>query len=218
MNDDYPRVLRLVREPAETEDATPTTCPARTDRDRDAMVLSELIVAIAGGDRDAFTELYRLTSHRVFGLSLRMLDNRASAEEITQEVYLQAWTLAERYDRQLASPMGWLMMLTHRRAVDRMRADRSSIGRENHYGRTHTERERDVVAESVEQRADRRAVLQCLGTLTDLQRESIGLAYYGGLTYSDVANKLGTPLATVKSRIRDGLKRLGTCLTGSDPQ
>ncbi|GAB2534904.1 sigma-70 family RNA polymerase sigma factor [Nocardia heshunensis] len=213
MNDHDPRILRLVREP-DLADLTPTTCPVRGDRDRDADGLAELIVATADGDREAFTELYRRTSHRVYGLSLRILNNRGSAEEITQEVYLQAWSQSGRYDRELAGPMGWLMMLTHRRAVDRLRAEQSSLGRDNHYGRVHLERDRDVVVDTVVQRADRRAVLTCLDTLTDLQRESIGLAYYGGLTYPDVADRLGTPLATVKSRIRGGLERLGACLKG----
>ncbi|MGW4248649.1 ECF RNA polymerase sigma factor SigK [Nocardia sp. NPDC004722] len=218
MSDNYPRMLRLVREPAGLDDATPTACPVRTDHDRDAVGLGELLTAIAGGDRDAFTELYRRTSHRVYGLSLRILNNRATAEEVTQEVYLQAWSLSERYDRGLASPMGWLMMLTHRRAIDRMRADIAGRTRETQYGRTHLERDRDVVTESVELRADRRAVLRCLDVLTELQRESIALAYYGGLSYSEVAERLESPLATVKARIREGLKRLGTCLTGSDPR
>ncbi|MFI1917855.1 ECF RNA polymerase sigma factor SigK [Nocardia sp. NPDC020380] len=216
MDDDHPPVLRLTRDPAELADAAPAACPVRPERDADARKLAALIAAIARADRAAFTEMYRMTSHRVFGLALRMLQNRATAEEITQEVYLQVWSLSGRYDKQLSSPMGWLMMLTHRRAVDRLRTDQSAIGREMHYGRTIVDRDHDVVFESVEQRADRRAVLHCLDTLTELQRESITLAYYGGLTYPDVAARLNAPLATVKTRIRDGLKRLGACLTGSD--
>ncbi len=213
MEEEGARVIRLAHYEAE---AVPS-CPARPERDSDnSRLLGRLIIGIAHRDRDAFTEFYRMTSHRVFGLALRMLHNRAAAEEITQEVYLQTWSHAERYDQRLASPIGWLMMLTHRRAVDRLRADISIAGRETLYGRTRTERERDVVIESVEERDDRRAVQHCLGTLTELQRESIELAYYGGLTYPDVADRLGTPVATVKSRIRDGLKRLRTCLTGSD--
>ncbi|MFI1913859.1 ECF RNA polymerase sigma factor SigK [Nocardia sp. NPDC020380] len=200
-----------VREP----DPGPS-CPAtRPVRDMELIRrLSALLAAVGAGDRDAFTELYRLTNHRVFGLAVRMLGNRASAEEVTQETYLQAWSLAGRYDERMSSPMGWLMMLTHRRAVDRIRSEHSSAGRESVYGHLHLGRDHDVVAETAEQHFEERAVVDCLGTLTELQRETIALAYYGGLTYGEVAEKLGTPLPTVKTRIRDGLKRLAACLTG----
>ncbi|MFI1917860.1 sigma-70 family RNA polymerase sigma factor [Nocardia sp. NPDC020380] len=176
------------------------------------------MVAVGVGDRAAFTELYRLTSHRVFGLAVRMLGNRFTAEEVTQEVYLQTWALASRYDAGISSPMGWLMMLTHRRAVDRIRIDRSAIDREIAFGHLHLGQDRDVVLEEVEQSHDEAAVLNCLDVLTPLQRETIALAYYGGRTYSEVAAHLGAPVPTVKTRIRDGLKRLADCLLGSDTQ
>ncbi|WP_323137784.1 ECF RNA polymerase sigma factor SigK [Nocardia sp. alder85J] len=178
--------------------------------------LAALVAAVADGDRGAFTEFYRCTSHRVFGLALRMLGSRATAEEISQEVYLQVWSLAGRYDGRMSSPMGWLMMLTHRRTVDRIRADLSSSGRDAVYQGLHLVRDHDVVAETVEHSLERQAVVRCLDTLTDRQRDTITMAYYDGLTYSEVAEHLGTPVPTVKSRIRDGLKRLSACLTGSD--
>ncbi|MTE14368.1 sigma-70 family RNA polymerase sigma factor [Nocardia sp. CT2-14] len=191
------------------------SCPVRPPQASEhARMAARLIAEIARGDRGAFTELYRMTSHRVYGLALRMLDNQATAEEITQDVYLQAWSLAARYDQRRATPIGWLMMLTHRRAVDRVRHDHALETRDIAYGRRNVEREHDVVFETVGERDDRRAVLGCLETLTDLQRETIDLAYYGGLTYTDVADHLDVPIATVKTRIRDGLKRLRVCLTG----
>lgn len=176
------------------------------------------MVAVGGHDRAAFTELYRLTSHRVFGLALRMLGNRSTAEEVTQEVYLQTWVLADRYDASISSPMGWLMMLTHRRAVDRIRMDRSAVEREMVFGHLHLGQDRDVVLEEVEQSHDERAVQDCMDALTPLQRETISLAYYGGRTYSEVAEHLGAPVPTVKTRIRDGLKRLADCLLGPDAE
>ncbi|MVU77556.1 sigma-70 family RNA polymerase sigma factor [Nocardia sp. ET3-3] len=189
----------------------------RTERSPDnGRILTHLIGEIAGGNRDAFTEFYRMTSHRVFGLALRMLYSPETAEEVTQEVYLQVWSVAERFDQRLSTPIGWLMMLTHRRSVDRVRSICSATGRDIVYGRTHMDRERDVVVEAVEERHDRRAVLHCLETLTELQRETITLAYYGGLSYPDVADRLGKPVATIKSRIRGGLERLRTCLAGGD--
>ncbi|WP_460724204.1 sigma-70 family RNA polymerase sigma factor [Nocardia heshunensis] len=195
-------------------------CPAERPNPDELLAhrLTELIVAVGAGDRVAFTELYRLTSHRVFGLALRMLGNRFTAEEVTQEVYLQTWVLAERYDAAMSTPMGWLMMLTHRRSVDRIRIERSATDREIAFGQLHLDQDRDVVLEEVEQIQDEQEVLRCLDALTPLQRETISLAYYGGRTYSEVAEHLGAPVPTVKTRIRDGLKRLADCLLGSGPK
>ncbi|WP_137725960.1 ECF RNA polymerase sigma factor SigK [Prescottella subtropica] len=176
-------------------------------------VLAELLGAVAGGDRDAFAEFYDHTSARVFGLAARVLRNPALAEEITQEVYLQVWTAAaQQYDPALGSPIGWLMTLTHHRSVDRVRAEQSATDRNHVYGATHLGRDHDTVSEEVEQRLDEQQVADCLGTLTDTQREAIGLAYYGGRTYREVADHLEVALPTVKSRIRDGLIRLKNCL------
>ncbi|MDO3648182.1 ECF RNA polymerase sigma factor SigK [Nocardia mangyaensis] len=178
--------------------------------------LVELLGAVADGDRSAFTEFYRATSRRVFGLALRVLRNPSVAEEVAQEVYLQVWTLAADYDRGRASPIGWLMMLTHRRSVDRVRAEQSAGERDIVFGHAHLGRDHDSVAEAVDQRLDEESVLDCLDTMTVLQREAVALAYYGGRTYVEVADSLRIPLPTVKSRIRDGLKRLENCLTGGD--
>ncbi|MFI9402601.1 ECF RNA polymerase sigma factor SigK [Nocardia sp. NPDC052316] len=194
------------------------SCPAGADPEEAARTrrLIELLDAIATGDRDAFTEFYRATSHRVFGLALRILRSHAAAEEITQEVYLQAWSLATGYDRKLSSPMGWLMMLAHRRAVDRVRREQSAVSRDIVYGQANLGRDHDVVAEEVGQLLDEQSVLDCLDTLTAIQREAVALAYYSGRTYNEVADHLEVPLPTIKSRIRDGLKRLEDCLTGGE--
>ncbi|MGV9676051.1 ECF RNA polymerase sigma factor SigK [Nocardia sp. NPDC003482] len=193
------------------------SCPVeRRGEPELARLLAGLLGRVGRGDRAAFTEFYRLTNHRVFGLAVRMLRNRSAAEEITQEVYVQAWSLADQYDQRRSSPMGWLIMLTHRRAVDRIRSERAASDRDVVYGHTQLGRDHDVVAETVTQRAEERAVVRCLDTLTSRQRETIALAYYGGRTYTEVARQLEIPLATVKSRVRDGLKRLAACLTGSE--
>ncbi|MFX0578725.1 ECF RNA polymerase sigma factor SigK [Nocardia nepalensis] len=178
--------------------------------------LVDQLVAVAAGDRAAFTEFYRATSHRVFGMVVRVLRSHAEAEEVVQEVYLQVWSQAGRYDSTLSSPVGWLMTLTHRRAVDRVRRERSASTRDIVYGHTHLGRDHDVVTETVDQHLDAQAVLGCLQTLTDVQREAVALAYYSGRTYPEVAEELDIPLPTVKSRIRDGLKRLAHCLSGGD--
>ncbi|WP_067651703.1 ECF RNA polymerase sigma factor SigK [Nocardia harenae] len=202
---------------AATGDQDPA-CPA--DQEGRAATVAQnrqliaLLAAVAAGDRDAFTDFYRHTSHRVFGLAVRVLRSHAAAEEVTQEVYLQAWSMAARYDESKASPIGWLMMLTHRRAVDRVRTEQNAASRDSVYGHAHLGRAHDTVAEEVGQKLDEQAVLRCLGTLTATQREAVGLAYYTGRTYREVADHLAVPLPTLKSRIRDGLKRLENCLTG----
>ncbi|MFI9507836.1 ECF RNA polymerase sigma factor SigK [Nocardia sp. NPDC052566] len=176
--------------------------------------LVELIEAAATGDREAFTEFYRETSHRVFGLARRIVRNQPAAEEVTQEVYLQVWSIADRYDSTRLSPIAWLLMLSHRRAVDRVRAQQSATDREIMYGHTHLGRDHDMVSEEVTQRLEEQSVIRCLTTLTALQREAVALTYYGSRTYSEVADHLEVPLSTIKTRIRDGLKRLATCLGG----
>ncbi|MBB5918300.1 RNA polymerase sigma-70 factor (ECF subfamily) [Nocardia transvalensis] len=177
--------------------------------------LVALLGEVATGDREAFTGFYRATHDRVFGLALRILRRPAAAEEITQEIYLHVWSAAGQYDARLSSPIGWLMMLTHRRAVDRVRIESSAVTRDLAYGQRHLGRDHDIVAETVDQRSEERAVVDCLSTLTETQRETVALAYYGGRTYTQVADFLGIPLSTVKTRIRDGLTRLRHCLAGS---
>ncbi|NKY46821.1 ECF RNA polymerase sigma factor SigK [Nocardia cerradoensis] len=198
---------------ADTDEA-PSCPPGGGERAEAQRELATLLAAAATGNRDAFTRFYRATSARVFGLALRILRNRSAAEEVTQEVYLQAWTAAERYDAALASPIGWLMMLTHRRAVDRVRTEQSATVRDRVFGHAHLGRDHDTVAETVGQRLEEQAVLHCLDTLTATQREAVALAYYSGRTYREVAEHLDAPLPTVKSRIRDALKRLQNCLSG----
>ncbi|MBY8861897.1 ECF RNA polymerase sigma factor SigK [Nocardia sp. CA2R105] len=214
---DERRISSVGDDRGNADDTRSASCPVnRPAADPEiARRLAELLRGIAGGDRDAFTQLYRSTHDRVFGLALRILRRPTAAEEITQEIYLYVWNDAARYDPALSSPIGWLMMLTHRRAVDRVRVESSATTRDLAYGQRALGRDHDIVAETVGQRSDERAVVECLGTLTDTQRETVALAYYGGRTYAEVADHLGIPLNTVKTRIRDGLKRLRTCLTGS---
>lgn len=175
--------------------------------------LDILLTAVAHGDRAAFTELYRATSARVYGLALRVVRHRAAAEEITQEVYLQVWQTAVRYDAAMSTPTGWLMMLTHRRAVDRVRRESAASARDLVFGHAHRPVDHDVVTESVTRRLEASSVADGMRALTPMQREAITLAYYGGRSYTEVAEHLGIPLSTVKSRIRDGLRRLRIAVT-----
>ncbi|WP_285029502.1 ECF RNA polymerase sigma factor SigK [Mycolicibacterium sp. lyk4-40-TYG-92] len=174
--------------------------------------LGALLRRVADGDAAAFASFYDATCARVFGLILRVLRDRGYSEETTQEVYAQVWRSAAAFDPGEGSALAWVMTLAHRRAVDRVRAEAASSRREWDYGTTHLDRPSDVVAEEAVRGDDRRRVVGCLGTLTDSQRETIELAYYDGLTHVQVSERLATSLGTVKSRMRDGLRKLRDCL------
>jgi RNA polymerase sigma-70 factor (ECF subfamily) len=172
----------------------------------------ELLRLTALGREDAFEALYDSFSARVFGLARRIVRDPAQAEEIAQEVFLEIWRRAGRYDSARGSATSWIMTLTHARAVDRVRSVQSASDREVKVAQSSTVRDVDSVVEAVESSFERRAVQRCLGALTELQRESITLAYFSGYTYRGVAELLTAPLPTIKTRLRDGLIRLRDCL------
>lgn len=179
-----------------------------SDADSDS---AELLRLVALGRAEAFESFYRLYSSRVYGLCRRVLRNPSHAEEVAQEVFLEIWQRAGNFDPRKGSAASWVLTLAHSRAVDRVRSVQASSDRE-HKQASATVRDSDVVVEAVEHRWERRAVRRCLGTLTELQHESVTLAYYSGYTYQQVALVLDTPLPTVKTRMRDGLIRLRDCL------
>lgn len=171
--------------------------------------LEDLLADVARGDQAAFATFYDRVHTQVYGLVRRVLRDPAQSEEITQEVLLDVWRTASRFDRSRGSATAWLMTMAHRRAVDRVRSEQSTRNRENKVGvRDQPADGFDEVAETVEVRLEHQQVRQAMDRLTDLQRESIELAYYGGYTYREVAELLDTPLGTVKTRLRDGLIRL----------
>lgn len=202
--------------PSAAQDSTPEgaadAAKTQAQQPGSAASLEKLLAGIAGGSRDDFAAFYALTSRRVYGLARRVLIDAELSEDTTQEVYLQVWTSASRFDPAVGSPLAWLLTLAHRRAVDRVRSEQSSANREARFGAAMQEPDHDNVVDTVTQRLDAEAVVQCLDSLTDTQRESVRLAYYGGLTYREVAEKLGAAVPTIKSRIRDGLIRLKKCL------
>lgn len=172
----------------------------------------ELLERAAAGDEQAFAGVYDALSSGVFGTCLSVLKDRDHAAEVTQEVMLELWRTAARFDRARGAARTWALTLAHRRAVDRVRSVQAQRNRDQQAMDTQTERPFDVVAEEVEGTMDRARVRQCLDGLTPTQHEAVVLAYYGGRTYREVADHLASPLATVKTRIRDGLARLRDCL------
>ncbi|HOZ60104.1 MAG TPA: ECF RNA polymerase sigma factor SigK [Nakamurella multipartita] len=172
----------------------------------------ELLRLTALGREDAFERLYDTFSARVFGLARRIVRDPSHAEEIAQEVFLEIWRRASRFDRAKGSGTSWILTLTHARAVDRVRSAQAATDREIKVAQSSTERDVDTVVEAVESSFERRAVQRCLGTLTELQRESITLAYFSGYSYREVAELLTAPLPTIKTRLRDGLIRLRDCM------
>jgi RNA polymerase sigma-70 factor (ECF subfamily) len=174
--------------------------------------LDALLRRVAQQDVEAFAAFYDNTRARVFGLVLRVLRDPGYSEETTQDVYLQVWRSAAGYNPAAGTPLAWLMTLAHRRAVDRVRSEQSGSQRESRYGAANVELPADRVAEAVIQLDEQRQVTECLETLTDAQRECIQLAYYQGLTYVQVSERLAANLATIKSRMRDGIRGLRKCL------
>lgn len=174
--------------------------------------LDDLLRRVAHRDADAFAAFYDRTCSRVFGLVIRVLRDSGYSEETTQEVYLQVWRSAGKFDPAQGSALAWLLTIAHRRAVDRTRAEQAAGEREARYATATVEPPADVVAESSILSEERRRVIDCLDSLTDIQRQCIELAYYAGLTYVEVSERLAANLATVKSRMRDGLRSLRNCL------
>lgn len=169
----------------------------------------ELLVEIGRGNRGAFAAFYDQTVARVYGVVRSVLRDPARSEEVTQEVMVELWRTAPRYDSSMGSALTWATTIAHRRAVDRVRSEQASRERE-----ARDLRERSAltsgadVAAVAERRLDIARVRAALEQLNPTQRESIELAFFGGHTHREVAALLDLPLGTVKTRIRDGLIRL----------
>jgi RNA polymerase sigma-70 factor (ECF subfamily) len=170
--------------------------------------LEDLLEQVARGDQHAFELFYGQVAGSVYGLVRRIVRDPAQSEEVTQEVLVEVWRTATRFDPTRGSARSWALAMAHRRAVDRVRSAQSAAARDDRAGRDAQQRAYDEVAEQVETRLEQEQVRRGLTTLTDLQREAVTLAYYGGYTYREVAELLDVPLGTVKTRLRDGLIRL----------
>ena len=176
--------------------------------------LNEQLLATGRGDEAALAQVYDAMASAVFGVAKRVVRDPARAEEITQDVFLSVWRFATRFDPAKGSAQTWILTLTHRRAVDVVRAEEASTRRENRAAATAGDTPFDSVQEQATTRIEGEQVRRCLGSLTELQREAVTLAYYGGYTYPEVSALLNVNLSTIKTRMRDGMIRMRDCMGG----
>lgn len=169
---------------------------------------AELLVRTAAGDQSAFAALYDMLSPRAFGLILRVLVNRAQSEEVLQEVFLEVWQSAAAFAPNKGQGRSWILTIAHRRAVDRVRSAQASSDRDEKAGLREMNTPQQGVEEQVELRIEGRRVSRAMDALPELQREALTLAYFGGYSQSEIAALVGSPLGTIKTRMRDGLTRL----------
>jgi RNA polymerase sigma-70 factor (ECF subfamily) len=192
------RESHVSAEPGESSDAE--QAPAARQQ--------QLLERVAHGDRHAFAELYDQVSPRVFGLVKRLLRDHAQSEEVTQEIFLEIWQSATRFDPNKGGAATWILTMAHRRAVDRIRSSQSSRDRDTRIGIRDYNPDYDTTAETIEVRIEHERVEKAMSRLTELQRQAVTLAYYGGYSHSEVSQMLSVPIGTVKTRLRDGMIRL----------
>jgi RNA polymerase sigma-70 factor, ECF subfamily len=190
--------------------SSPWPTPAGRGDGTDAT--GDLMARVARGDTAAFSELYDEMAPRVYGMVRRVLRNPAQSEEVTQEVLVEVWRTATRFDPKRGSVSSWVLTMAHRRAIDRVRSEQAATDREQAVAATSADVAYDAVSEAATTRLESEQVRRCLSSLTELQRESVTLAYYGGYSYREVAELLDANLATIKARMRDGLIRMRDCL------
>jgi RNA polymerase sigma-70 factor, ECF subfamily len=173
--------------------------------------LAPILAQVARGDQDAFRAVYDRAAGQILGVVRRVVRDPAQSEEVSQEVLLDVWRTAARFDPAKGTAATWVMTIAHRRAVDRVRSATAAAAREVKSADVPAGNG-DEVADTVEASLDAERVRRCLDGLTEPQRESITLAYYGGYSYRQVGERLGVALSTIKTRIRDGLIRMRDCL------
>lgn len=185
--------------------------PELFEADQRREQLSNLIKSVALGDRRALSNVYDLTSAKLFGVCLRIVRDHDAAEDILQQVYIKVWDKAGQFERELASPITWLCAIARHSAIDWVRKNgapvmpptQSAISFETH---------KDLAFEAFTEMEDRAAIFDCIQTLPLNQRRAICLAFYDGSSHSELAEVLKVPLGTIKSWIRRGLQQLRGCL------
>ena len=175
----------------------------------------ELLKAVARGDEQALAQLYDSYRLILFGLLVRILNSREEAEDVLQEVFLQVWRRARDFDETRGKPFTWLVTLARSRAIDRLR----SLGARDRVAQASVREAAEEVSDAARDtfRSEQRAlVTSALSQLPEEQKRPLVLAYFEGLTQSEIAAKLGAPLGTVKTRMRAGMIKLRELLTGKN--
>lgn len=179
--------------------------PTVQDGDHD---LADLLTRSAQGDQVAFSSLYDATVNRVYGLTMRVLRAHSEAEDVTHESFIEIWRCASRFDPSRGTAHAWIFTIVHRKAVTRVRSATAARQREARYHWLNHAVEYDSTSELVLRSVEGQRVRSAMSRLTLLQQQAIELAYFEGLTHSEVATALRIPVGTAKTRIRDGLHRL----------
>jgi RNA polymerase sigma factor (sigma-70 family) len=172
--------------------------------------LNQMLASVAKGDQQAFADLYKSTSSRVYGVIVRMMHDRGEAEDILQEVYATAWRRADSFDPARGSAMTWLITLGRNRTIDRMRQHREELLGDDQAPEVADDAPTPAAAAEASQ--ERHRLEECLDRLEPQQGRAVREAFFSGVTYSELANKLAVPLGTMKSWIRRSLMALKTCL------
>ena len=197
--------------------------PAPQDWSERSKDLSQLLARAGLGDRAAFATLYEKTSAHLFAVVLRISRDRAQAEDILQEVYVNVWRAASGFDAAQAQPLTWLTSIARNRAIDSLRRAQTQPQLQTAIANDDEETDvYDAVAdetpgplEMLSRASDARALSHCMQALTAQQRQSVALAFYDGLSHAEVAEKMRQPLGTVKSWVRRALMSLKSCLERS---
>lgn len=182
--------------------------------------LSQLLGRTGLGDRTAFASLYERTSAHLFAVVLRINRDRAMAEDVLQEVYVNVWRAAKGFDAAQSQPLTWLTSIARNRAIDSLR--RAQAQPQLHSGHARDDEDSDVYDQTADEApgplellsraSDARQLQHCMQALSAPQRQSLALAYYDGLSHAEVAARMGEPLGTVKSWVRRALQALKGCL------
>jgi RNA polymerase sigma-70 factor, ECF subfamily len=195
--------------------------PAANPDDRNA-ALAQMLARVGLGDRAAFAALYKAVSAQLLGVILRIQRDRAQAEDVLQEIFVSIWRAAQGYDAARAQPMTWLTSIARNRAIDSLRRGKTEVDTVSALGGDDDDDSPNLVdtlpsdldgpVEMLAQAAQARAVSHCIGALSAEQQQCVALAYYQGLSHSEVAAHLKQPLGTVKSWVRRALMALKDCL------